>query len=185
MTIDHAAQSRDLFVKGRAAEQFRSIIMQQQTLAFAPTQLANYIDNAHVAPSSTHSIPVFNPSTSLQISTVPYSSPADVDFALASSARAFPIWSALTIKSRCSMLQRCLGLFHAHASELADVFSCLFMDRLSRLNMERLGEKRWRKSLRDWKRWNTRFHCRNSRKERSWRCLGILFFPLLKRCLLS
>jgi acyl-CoA reductase-like NAD-dependent aldehyde dehydrogenase len=95
--------------------------MQVQTLAFAPTPLTNYIDNAHVAPASNLSIPVFNPSTGLQISTVPGSSSADVEFAIASSARAFPLWSALTIKSRVAILQRALYLFQTQAKDLADV----------------------------------------------------------------
>lgn len=74
---------------------------QMQTMTFAPTPLQNWVDNAHVATQgydatkitdSSLFIPVTSPATGEVIGYCPKSTGKDVNFAVASSVKAYESW---------------------------------------------------------------------------------------------
>lgn len=154
--------------------------MQTQILSFASGVLTNYIDNAHVAPTSTDTLPVTNPSTggkyllpelirapAEELASVSCAGKQDVEFALASCKRALTGWSALTIKSRVQILLRFHALVQKHASELAEVCmfrvsrhgidSCIY--RSSTRSTARPWEKPWARFKRAARRSSTLYPC--------------------------
>ncbi|MDE3065440.1 MAG: aldehyde dehydrogenase family protein [Acidobacteriota bacterium] len=83
--------------------------------------IENFIDGASVPARSDESLDVLNPATGERIATVGMSSPADVDAAVASAARAFATWSATTPAERAERLRRLGDLLEGELARLADL----------------------------------------------------------------
>ncbi|KAJ1827256.1 aldehyde dehydrogenase (NADP(+)) ald6 [Coemansia sp. RSA 2599] len=91
--------------------------------------LKNFIDNKAVAPvapssekeGSMGTLAVTTPHTGETIATVPLSTEADVDMAVASAKAAFPGWSSLTYKARAAKLLALYNALSSSMDELADL----------------------------------------------------------------
>ena len=66
---------------------------------------------------------MLNPSDGSLLSTVPLSSPADIDGAVRSASAAFPGWSSIPIKERVQIFYRYRMLLETHLDELAGLIS--------------------------------------------------------------
>ena len=82
-------------------------------------ELANYINGKHVRAASRKVLPIIEPATGLQYSTVPDSDAVDVDQAVAAAKAAFPAWSAISSHQRSQHLLRLADLIDANVDALA------------------------------------------------------------------
>ena len=87
------------------------------------TEIAHFIDNAHVAGASGRSQPVFNPATGVAEKTVALASRADVDRAVAAAAAAFEHWRLVPAPERGAVLFRFAELLRAHKAELTELMT--------------------------------------------------------------
>src|SRR3979411_1011208 len=78
----------------------------------------NYVGGSFVGTDRPF-IEVFNPSDGSVISRVPLSTQDDVDAAVASATKAFPVWSATPIKERVQVFYRYKALLEKNIDELA------------------------------------------------------------------
>lgn len=80
-----------------------------------------YIDGSFVAGSGTTRVPVFDPASEAQISTVPDASFADVDAAVDAARRAFEssAWREMTPSMRGRLIWKLADLIEEHAEEFA------------------------------------------------------------------
>lgn len=79
----------------------------------------NFIDNEWVAPASTRTIEVRNPSTDELIATVPDSTAADVDRAVAAARAAQPAWERLPAIQRAGHIRTVAAKLREHKTRLA------------------------------------------------------------------
>ena len=80
-----------------------------------------YIDGKWVGPASTLSIPVMNPATGEQLSTIPDANAADVDRAVQAARRAFErgVWRKMDVSARERIIWRIGELIEKNKEELA------------------------------------------------------------------
>lgn len=83
------------------------------------TILQNYIDGKWVAADTREFLDVVNPATAKVLATVPLSTPAEVDRAVAAAARAFQDWRRTPAVDRVQYLFRLKPLLEEHFEELA------------------------------------------------------------------
>lgn len=86
-------------------------------------QITHFIDGKRVIGLSGKDQPVFNPATGEQSGKVSLANVADVGAAVASSAKAFPGWSATTPLRRARILNKFLRILEERIEELATVIS--------------------------------------------------------------
>ena len=80
-----------------------------------------YINGKWVSPNGEGTIDVINPSTEEVIGSVPISSHADVDLAVAAAKAAFPSWSKSSIEERIHFLNSISAAFKSRGEELAQL----------------------------------------------------------------
>ncbi|MFD1941018.1 CoA-acylating methylmalonate-semialdehyde dehydrogenase [Paradevosia shaoguanensis] len=83
------------------------------------TKISNAIGGKLVMSSSTRTSPVFNPATGEQIATLPLSTNAEIDAAVAAAKAALPGWANTTPMKRARVLFKFKQLLDEHADELA------------------------------------------------------------------
>ncbi len=81
--------------------------------------LMNYVNGRWIDSRSTNLQPVMNPSVGQTIAKVPLSVPQDVDDAVASARKTFPVWSNTPVKERVQVFFRYKALMEKHMQELA------------------------------------------------------------------
>lgn len=81
--------------------------------------LMNYVNGKWIDSRSTNLQPVMNPSVGQTIAKVPLSVPQDVDDAVASARKTFPVWSNTPVKERVQVFFRYKALMEKHLQELA------------------------------------------------------------------
>ena len=64
-------------------------------------------------------IEVVNPATEEVVDSVPAGSPEDVELAVATAKRAFPVWAKTDVEKRAAILTKAAGLIQEHAKDLA------------------------------------------------------------------
>src|SRR3954465_13323376 len=79
----------------------------------------NYIQGSFANASSGRSLPVISPIDGKELSSVPLSSPSDLDKAVQAAAAAFPAWSKTPIKERVQVFFRYKFLLEKNLKELA------------------------------------------------------------------
>ena len=84
---------------------------------------ANYIDGQFVDSPDADRITVINPATGEAISTIPDSSAAQVDAAIAAAEAAQPAWAALPAVERVKHLHRLADKLRARVEPLARVMT--------------------------------------------------------------
>ena len=84
-----------------------------------------YIDGQWVAPAKTNDFEVINPADETVCAVISLGSAADVDSAVAAASRAFPSWSALSLKERVRYLQK---LADAYAARMEDMAQAITME---------------------------------------------------------
>mgnify|MGYP001317978901 FL=1 len=82
-----------------------------------------YINGKWVSPNGEGTIDVINPSTEEVIGSVPISSHADVDLAVAAAKAAFPSWSKSSIEERTHFLNAISAAFKSRGEELAQLIT--------------------------------------------------------------
>jgi len=83
------------------------------------TKISNAIGGKLVMSSSTRTSPVFNPATGEEIATLPLSTNAEIDAAVAAAKAALPGWANTTPMKRARVLFKFKQLLDEHADELA------------------------------------------------------------------
>lgn len=105
------------------------MLNQENPLVTRQTRLSSsqcmLIDGARVAALGERTLPVIDPSTGKQVSTIPAADVADVDLAVASSRARFddPAWRKLKPVARQKLLNNLADLVERHADELAELES--------------------------------------------------------------
>jgi acyl-CoA reductase-like NAD-dependent aldehyde dehydrogenase len=84
-----------------------------------PLKFENFIDGKWQAPLDGSYVDNVNPSTAKVYGSLPDSSKADVDLAVAAAKAAFPSWSRTSVQRRSELLTRVADLLEARASEFA------------------------------------------------------------------
>jgi malonate-semialdehyde dehydrogenase (acetylating)/methylmalonate-semialdehyde dehydrogenase len=87
------------------------------------TEIAHFIDNAHVPGASGGSQPVYNPATGEAEKSVALASAKEVNQAVAAAAAAFPAWSKTPALRRARILDRFKMILWQRAGELAEVIA--------------------------------------------------------------
>jgi len=90
-------------------------------MKYQPVQ--NFINGAFVNASGSTSMEVISPIDGLLLSTVPMSSPTDLDAAVSAATAAFPAWSKTPIKERVQVFFRYKYLLEKNLQELAELCS--------------------------------------------------------------
>lgn len=90
-------------------------------MKYLPVQ--NYINGQFVHASTDHTLPVISPLDGTLLSTVPLSTPKDLDAAVRAAKIVFPAWSHTPIKERVQVLFRYRHLLEIHLKELAALIS--------------------------------------------------------------
>ncbi|GGF41029.1 putative 3-oxopropanoate dehydrogenase [Youhaiella tibetensis] len=83
------------------------------------TKISNAIGGKLVMSSSTRTSPVFNPATGEEIATLPLSTNAEIDAAVAAAKAAFPAWSNTPPMKRARIMFKFKQLLDEHADDLA------------------------------------------------------------------
>ena len=83
------------------------------------TKISNAIGGKLVMSNSTRTSPVFNPATGEEIATLPLSTNAEIDAAVAAAKAALPGWANTTPMKRARVLFKFKQLLDEHADELA------------------------------------------------------------------
>ena len=89
-----------------------------ETIALKYPEVRNYIFGKFI-PNGKKTLKVLSPLTGKTISTVPLSSPNDLDEAVKAAKTAFPSWSAMPIKERVQIFYRYKRLLEKNLKELA------------------------------------------------------------------
>ncbi|MEO1702781.1 MAG: CoA-acylating methylmalonate-semialdehyde dehydrogenase [Pseudomonadota bacterium] len=87
------------------------------------TEIAHFIDNAHVQGTSGRSQPVFNPATGQPEKTVALASASEVDAAVASAKAAWPAWAAMPPLRRARILDCFKMILWERGEQLAEAIS--------------------------------------------------------------
>ncbi len=82
-----------------------------------------YIDGRFIGPEGRDSEPVFDPATGAVIGTLPHASMADLDEAVAASARAFRVWKDTSAYERAQLLHRAAQLLRDRADAIAETLT--------------------------------------------------------------
>lgn len=82
-------------------------------------RLKNYINGTLLTPYSNEYFNNYNPSTGEVYSMIPDSGESDVQLAVDSAEKAFPLWSGLPVEKRSEYLLRIAGLIEKHSENLA------------------------------------------------------------------
>ena len=90
-------------------------------MKYLPVQ--NYINGQFVNASTDQTLPVISPLDGTLLSTVPLSTPKDLDAAVRAAKIVFPAWSHTPIKERVQVLFRYRHLLETHIKELAALVS--------------------------------------------------------------
>jgi len=90
-------------------------------VAYTPSRLQLLVDGHWVDSKSAEYLPVMNPATGNQISTVPFALKEEVDDAAVSCQNAFEKWKNLAISERMQCLFRIKYVIEEHFEELARV----------------------------------------------------------------
>ena len=90
-------------------------------MKYLPVQ--NYINGQFVNASTDQTLPVISPLDGTLLSTVPLSTPKDLDAAVRAAKIVFPAWSHTPIKERVQVLFRYRHLLETHLKELAALVS--------------------------------------------------------------
>ena len=90
-------------------------------MKYLPVQ--NYINGQFVDASTDQTLPVISPLDGTLLSTVPLSTPKDLDAAVRAAKIVFPAWSHTPIKERVQVLFRYRHLLETHLKELAALVS--------------------------------------------------------------
>ncbi len=90
-------------------------------MKYQPVQ--NFINGAFVNASGSTSMEVISPIDGLLLSTVPMSSPTDLDAAVSAATAAFPAWNKTPIKERVQVFFRYKYLLEKNLQELAELCS--------------------------------------------------------------
>jgi malonate-semialdehyde dehydrogenase (acetylating)/methylmalonate-semialdehyde dehydrogenase len=90
-------------------------------MKYLPVQ--NYINGQFVNASTDQTLPVISPLDGSLLSTVPLSTPKDLDAAVRAAKIVFPAWSHTPIKERVQVLFRYRHLLETHLKELAALIS--------------------------------------------------------------
>jgi len=85
--------------------------------------IQNFINGQFTNASTSRTLEVISPVDGTKLSTVPMSSNADMDAAVAAAKRAFPAWSKTPIKERVQVFFRYKYLLEKASKELADLCS--------------------------------------------------------------
>src|SRR5688500_7277886 len=84
---------------------------------------AFYLDGSWVPAPGRAPIPVVDPATEEQLSSVPAGTPEDVDAAVAAAGRAFEGWASRTPADRAAMLSAAADALEARTDEIALLIS--------------------------------------------------------------
>ncbi len=87
------------------------------------TPIQNFINGQFVNSTGTRSLEVISPLNGELLSTVPMSTPSDLDQAVKAAKAAFPVWSKTPIKERVQVFFRYKYLLEKHLKELAELCS--------------------------------------------------------------
>src|SRR5690349_828140 len=87
------------------------------------TPVQNFINGQFVNASTDQTLPVISPLDGTQLSTVPLSTPKDLDAAVRAAKIVFPAWSKMPIKERVQVFFRYKYLLEKASKELADLCS--------------------------------------------------------------
>ncbi len=87
------------------------------------TELTHWIDGKHVKGTSGRFADVFNPATGEVQAKVPLASPAELDAAVESAARAQPAWAATNPQRRARVLMKFVDLLNRDMDKLAEALS--------------------------------------------------------------
>ncbi|OQP52005.1 methylmalonate-semialdehyde dehydrogenase (acylating) [Niastella yeongjuensis] len=90
-------------------------------MKYLPVQ--NYINGQFVNASTDQTLPIISPLDGTLLSTVPLSTPKDLDAAVRAAKIVFPAWSHTPIKERVQVLFRYRHLLETHLKELAALVS--------------------------------------------------------------
>jgi malonate-semialdehyde dehydrogenase (acetylating) / methylmalonate-semialdehyde dehydrogenase len=90
-------------------------------MKYLPVQ--NYVNGQFVNASTDQTLPVISPLDGTLLSTVPLSTPKDLDAAVRAAKIVFPAWSHTPIKERVQVLFRYRHLLETHLKELAALVS--------------------------------------------------------------
>jgi malonate-semialdehyde dehydrogenase (acetylating)/methylmalonate-semialdehyde dehydrogenase len=90
-------------------------------VAFGSERLRLLIDGNWVGSESEESLPVMNPATGRQISTVPFATKEEVDRAVVSAHSAFEEWRNVPLTERVQYLFRMKNVLEAHLEDLARI----------------------------------------------------------------
>ena len=91
--------------------------------AIALNKIANLIDGKPSLSTSTRSQPVYNPATGEPSATLPLSTAAELDAAVASAKKAFPAWSSLPPLKRARIMFKFKDLLEQNADRIARAIS--------------------------------------------------------------
>ncbi|KAI9803619.1 MAG: hypothetical protein M1826_004950 [Phylliscum demangeonii] len=84
-----------------------------------PIDTCNFLDNALVPSATSSWIEVLDPATNHLVTRVPHTTHAELNAAVASSARAFPGWKGTSLLQRQQFMFRFVALIRAHWDRLA------------------------------------------------------------------
>ena len=88
-------------------------------MQYPPVQ--NYINGVFVDASTSRSLNVVSPLDGKELSKVPMSTPADLNYAVSAAKDAFPKWSKMPIKERVQVFFRYKFLLEKNLRELANL----------------------------------------------------------------
>jgi aminomuconate-semialdehyde/2-hydroxymuconate-6-semialdehyde dehydrogenase len=84
-----------------------------------PSQILNFINGEFISPKSGIFMDNVCPATASKMGEIPVSSLDDVELAMTSAKKAYPIWSSMSIKERSRILSRLADEIANHSDELA------------------------------------------------------------------
>lgn len=87
------------------------------------TEIAHYMNGAHVAGRSSRSQPVFNPATGTSEKVVALASTAEIEAAVAAAKAAWPAWAKTPVLRRARVLDRFKRILWERAEELAETLA--------------------------------------------------------------
>lgn len=111
-----------------------------------PIKLNLLIDGQWTEGTSGHKEPVINPATEEVIGAVPYASPADLDAALAASAKGFKVWAATPAFQRQAVMEKAARLMEERRETMARTLTMEMGKPVAEAGMEIdfvIGVTRW------------------------------------------
>lgn len=99
------------------------IVNPQCPKSFPGTALRNFINGEFVDAKLRQTLPVYDPSTGLEMATIPRSTEEDVELAVKAAAAAFPQWSTTSVAERADYLDKIANAIEEHLEIFAQVES--------------------------------------------------------------